>query len=965
MQSWWNVPWADSMVVWRPVCARRSRSEWRETIARLRQRLSECRLQALLRLLDGAEAVLAGREPASDFFVAGRGQRWQEILLALQAVVNNQPATDFSGDTARLLWSLSIHEDGCLRAITPLEQKRGPRGWGRPQGISLGRLLDNGRMPLDDARIVRAIRTVPGSTSRHYLDLAAAIVELVGHPRVVVSTAPEEIVDLSETPPELALIRQGEHFVMRIEPPLRASTQAAIEYYQASPEERREAEALRLITLVHDTPQRLRLVRFTAAQRHAAQLIAGELTVPASTGAAQLEKTLHLLSAHFQIDADSAQAARQVDSDSRLHAELSPVGESLRLRLVVTPLGANGPRLPPGSGRRQVMAVLGGETVGGERDFAAERHHLEAVLDALPFLDDADADGGWLIEDLEQALHVVETLPTLPAVAAVDWPQGKRLRVVRLDPRRLRVRVSRAGDWFRLSGQATVDEGLVLTLETLLGAATASSRFVPIGDGVYAALTRALKQIAAVLESDRHGSKVPLIAAAWLDALLADTETAATADFRRAIEGLRLAQASEPKLPSLLQASLRPYQEDGYRWAIRLATAGIGGCLADDMGLGKTLQALAVLLQRAAGGPALVIAPTSVCGNWLAEAQRFAPSLKTRLYSEARDGEREAVLATAGPHDLLIVSYMLLQLSPERFSGRTWHTVIADEAQAIKNAATRRSQAVFGLTTDFRLALTGTPVENRLADLWSIMRFANPGLLGNSKRFNQRFAAPIERYGDRAAQHILRRLIAPFVLRRTKSEVLQELPQRTELVLTVSPDGAEAAHYEALRRLATQEIAQTRDHAAPTDLRFTILTQLTRLRRAACDPRLTSPLLGIAGAKVQAFAELASELTANGHKALVFSQFVDFLSLLREPLDAAGIRYQYLDGATPAADRSRRVAAFQAGDGDLFLISLKAGGFGLNLTAADYVVITDPWWNPAAEDQAMGRAHRIGQLRPV
>ncbi len=859
------------MAVWRPACARHSRSEWRETIARLRQRLSECRLQALLRLLDGAEAVLAGREPASDFFVAGRGQRWQEILLALQAVVSNQPATDFSGDTARLLWSLSIHEDGCLRAITPLEQKRGPRGWGRPQGISLGRLLDNGRMPLDDARIVRAIRTVPGSTSRHYLDLAAAIVELVGHPRVVVSTAPEEIVDLSETPPELALIRQGEHFVMRIEPPLRASTQAAIEYYQASPEERREAEALRLITLVHDTPQRLRLVRFTAAQRHAAQLIAGELTVPASTGAAQLEKTLHLLSAHFQIDADSAQAARQVDSDSRLHAELSPVGESLRLRLVVTPLGANGPRLPPGSGRRQVMAVLGGETVGGERDFAAERHHLEAVLDALPFLDDADADGGWLIEDLEQALHVVETLPTLPAVAAVDWPQGKRLRVVRLDPRRLRVRVSRAGDWFRLSGQATVDEGLVLTLE----------------------------------------------------------------------------------------------KEDGYRWAIRLATAGIGGCLADDMGLGKTLQALAVLLQRAAGGPALVIAPSSVCGNWLAEAQRFAPSLKTRLYSEARDGEREAVLATAGPHDLLIVSYMLLQLSPERFSGRTWHTVIADEAQAIKNAATRRSQAVFGLTTDFRLALTGTPVENRLADLWSIMRFANPGLLGNSKRFNQRFAAPIERYGDRAAQHILRRLIAPFVLRRTKSEVLQELPQRTELVLTVSPDGAEAAHYEALRRLATQEIAQTRDHAAPTDLRFTILTQLTRLRRAACDPRLTSPLLGIAGAKVQAFAELASELTANGHKALVFSQFVDFLSLLREPLDAAGIRYQYLDGATPAADRSRRVAAFQAGDGDIFLISLKAGGFGLNLTAADYVVITDPWWNPAAEDQAMGRAHRIGQLRPV
>jgi SNF2 family DNA or RNA helicase len=195
--------------------------------------------------------------------------------------------------------------------------------------------------------------------------------------------------------------------------------------------------------------------------------------------------------------------------------------------------------------------------------------------------------------------------------------------------------------------------------------------------------------------------------------------------------------------------------------------------------------------------------------------------------------------------------------------------------------------------------------------------------------------------------------------------VLQELPPRTELVLSISPDAAEAAHYEALRRQAAEEIDATLDRAPPAQARFNILAQLTRLRRAACDPRLCTPELGIIGAKVQAFAELASELVANGHKALVFSQFVDFLQILREPLDAAGIRYQYLDGGTPATERTRRVASFQTGDGDLFLISLKAGGFGLNLTAADYVVIADPWWNPAAEDQAMGRAHRIGQIRPV
>jgi SNF2 family DNA or RNA helicase len=283
----------------------------------------------------------------------------------------------------------------------------------------------------------------------------------------------------------------------------------------------------------------------------------------------------------------------------------------------------------------------------------------------------------------------------------------------------------------------------------------------------------------------------------------------------------------------------------------------------------------------------------------------------------------------------------------------------------MKNAAAKRSLAVFELEADFRMALTGTPVENRLAELWSIMRFANPGLLGSPARFAERFATPIERNRDREAQHLLKRLIGPFLLRRTKAQVLRELPPRTELVIAVAPTAVEAAHYEALRRQAVKEAEGALATAPAGQARFNVLAQLTRLRRAACDPRLVSRELDVPGAKVQAFADLAVELAANGHKTLVFSQFVDFLTLLRQPLDAAGIAYQYLDGATPAAERTRRVAAFQAGEGDLFLISLKAGGFGLNLTAADYVLITDPWWNPAAEDQAMGRAHRIGQSRPV
>ncbi len=942
--------------------------EWRDTIQSLREQLNECRLTALLRMLDGAQAVLEGRDPPSGFFVAGPAEQWREILIALQSLGGDQ-AAETGGEVTRLLWTVEIGKQGNLLAIKPLEQKRGPRGWSRPKAISLARIAGNQNLPAWDAKVARALRAEPGYTSRYHLDLATAIVALVAHPCVALAETPGQLIDLTEAAPELELVRQGDRFVMRIEPPLRPA-KVGDEYY-LSADERREAEALSLITLVSDGPQRLRLVRFSATQRQAARLVSGRFAVPTDTPEAQpeLEKTLRALAAHFQVHADSAQAARQVSSDSRLHAELSPVGDDLSLRLVVAPLGPAGPRLPAATGRVRLLAVQGSETVGTERDLTSERRNLETVLDALPFLDSSDGVSEWLIEDPEQALGLVETLPTLPAIAAVEWPKGKSVRVITVDTRQLGLRVSRERDWFRLSGQATLDEGLVLQLETLLGAAREKTRFVPMGNGVYAALTRSLKQklsdLAAVLETDKDGSKAPMIAAAWLDEVLEGTETEVSKDFRQAIDRLRSAQATEPKLPSLLQATLRPYQEDGYQWAIRLASAGMGGCLADDMGLGKTLQALGVLLERAAGGPALVIAPTSVCGNWLAEAQRFAPTLNVRIYSEAGDSERDELVSQAGPQDVLIVSYTLLLLAQERFAGRRWHTIVADEAQAIKNAAAKRSQAVFELAADFRLAMTGTPVENRLADLWSIMRFANPGLLGSVHRFNERFAGPIERNRDRDAQHVLKRLVGPFVLRRTKSEVLQDLPPRTELILTVTPEAAEAAHYEALRREAANEIDATLDAAPEAQARFNILAQLTRLRRAACDPRLCSPEFGITGAKVQAFAELASELIASGHKALVFSQFVDFLQVLREPLDEAGVRYQYLDGSTPAAERSRRVAAFQAGDGDLFLISLKAGGFGLNLTAADYVVITDPWWNPAAEDQAMGRAHRIGQLRPV
>ncbi|HET9123090.1 MAG TPA: DEAD/DEAH box helicase [Acidiferrobacteraceae bacterium] len=939
---------------------------WHQMVQELAAVLEACGLQALLALVRQAASALAGEVPAAGSFFGGPREPWRDVLAALAALDVPEPVADTGRRSDRLLWALKIDEEGALEDLYPLEQKHSQRGWSKPRPLSLGRLMRAEDWPPCDRAVLACIRADPHYSGRYVLDKALALQALIGHPAVVLADAPERCIELVEGRPTLEVERAGAQLTMRIDPPLRHLRHGE-ERLCRDHAQRRDLEALRLVTLLHESPQRVRVVRFTPEQKRAAHLVAGTFAAPIAAQE-EIGKALKALARHFEVHGDTGGDVRCIPADAGVRAELAPAGEGVSLRLVVAPLGASGPRLAPGRGRSRLLAVVDGEAVVTERDLAAEREALERVVEALPGLERDTSGHEWILGDPEQALGLVEILPNTPGVTAVDWPRGQKVRVVTLDNRHMDVSVSRDRNWFRVAARA-VDQGLMLELDQLLDAVREKSRFVPMGEGVYVALTRALRQklqdLAAVLETDTHGSRVPAFAAAWLDAVVDGMALEDPADFRAEIERLQQAQQLEPVLPSGLQAELRSYQEDGYRWAVRLAAAGLGGVLADDMGLGKTLQALAVLLERASKGPALIVAPTSVCGNWLAETLRFAPSLQPAVYGAIDEDLRAERVAQAGAHELLIVSYTLLQGAQERFSDRRWATVIVDEAQAIKNAAAKRSQAVFDLPADFRLALSGTPVENRLSELWSIMNFANPGLLGTQRRFNERFAGPIERARDRAAQQTLRRLVGPFILRRTKSQVLQELPPRTELVLAVTQENVEAAYYESLRREAVAATQQVLAAGAGPQARFNILAQITRLRRAACDPRLTRPDWTLPGAKVQVFAALAEELAAGGHRALVFSQFVDFLKLLRTPLDELGITYQYLDGSTPAAERSRKVQAFQEGDGTVFLISLKAGGFGLNLTAADYVVITDPWWNPAAEDQAMGRAHRMGQLRPV
>jgi superfamily II DNA or RNA helicase len=402
------------------------------------------------------------------------------------------------------------------------------------------------------------------------------------------------------------------------------------------------------------------------------------------------------------------------------------------------------------------------------------------------------------------------------------------------------------------------------------------------------------------------------------------------------------------KLPDGVMAELRHYQEQGVDWLSFARDAELGAVLADDMGLGKTLQTICVLKGRA-----LVVCPKSVVHNWAAEIARFRPSLRTAVYHGA---ERE-LDHTA---DVTLTTYAVLRLDLRELASEDWDIVVLDEAQAIKNADSQTARAAFGLKARWRVALSGTPVENRLEELFSVMHFTNPGLLGGRADFQSRYATPIAAGNPEAGQR-LRNKIRPFVLRRLKRDVLPELPPRTDSLLYVELDEGERAVYDAVRAATQKDVLEKLSHGGSV---LHALEALLRLRQAACHSALVPGQVAERSSKIDRLLETLEELVAEEHKALVFSQWTSLLDRVEPALQAAGLGYLRLDGST--RDRAGVVAKFQSDDGPpVLLISLKAGGTGLNLTAADHVFLLDPWWNPAVEDQAKDRAHRIGQERPV
>ena len=420
-------------------------------------------------------------------------------------------------------------------------------------------------------------------------------------------------------------------------------------------------------------------------------------------------------------------------------------------------------------------------------------------------------------------------------------------------------------------------------------------------------------------------------------------------------------------VPTGLVASLRPYQQQGLNWLQFLREHGLAGVLADDMGLGKTLQTLAhILLEKEQGrltDAALIVAPVSLMGNWLREAARFTPGLRT-LVLHGQD--RHGAAADIADFDVVIAPYSLLQRDRDLWLARRWHLVVLDEAQNIKNASTGAAQVAAELDATHRLCLSGTPMENHLGELWSLFHFLMPGFLGSQKRFKELFRTPIEKHGDSERLTQLRARVTPFMLRRTKREVATELPDKVESIAGVTLEGKQADLYETIRLTTEKAVRDALADKGLAQSQIQILDALLKLRQVCCDPRLV-PLASAQkiqqSAKLDLLMELLPEMLAEGRKVLLFSQFTSMLELIEEALKARDLPWVKLTGQS--RNRDAIIDRFTSGEVPLFLISLKAGGVGLNLPQADTVIHYDPWWNPAVENQATDRAHRIGQLQNV
>jgi superfamily II DNA or RNA helicase len=620
----------------------------------------------------------------------------------------------------------------------------------------------------------------------------------------------------------------------------------------------------------------------------------------------------------------------------------------------------------PGEEQRKLVALqlpygeipqLAGS--GKERPPRPGPHVLLDGLAALTFVEQVlpqlECEGVRIILDGEVREYRKTTSPPSVEVAAVERPNS--------------------ADWFDLRVKVSID-GEVIPFEDLFVALTEGQDFLILETGVYFSLERPeFVQLRELIEEskalhDHHRPELSINrfqASLWEDLTNLGVAIDQSARWEQTVRGLTdVSSIEDVDVPETLRATLRPYQLEGYRWLWFLWSHHLGGILADDMGLGKTLQALALICRARLvcpeQPPFLVIAPTSVVSNWSNEAAKFAPDLRVVCLTESESKRSASSGSALAGADVVITSYALLRIDNEKLAGLEWSGVILDEAQFVKNHRAKTYQCARRLAAPFKLAITGTPLENSLMDLWALLSIAAPGLFPDPDRFSEYYRRPIERSKDAIRLRQLRRRIRPLMLRRSKESVATELPPKQEQVVEVELHPKHRRIYQTHLQRERQKVLGLIEDLDRN--RFTVLRSLTLLRRLSLDAALVDETQGtIPAAKTDVLLQDLGELVGEGHQALVFSQFTTFLSRIRTRLAEAEIPYAYLDGRT--RNRERVIQRFRDKTASVFLISLKAGGFGLNLAEADYCFVLDPWWNPAIEAQAVDRTHRIGQTKTV
>ncbi|MBF0275677.1 MAG: DEAD/DEAH box helicase, partial [Nitrospinae bacterium] len=629
----------------------------------------------------------------------------------------------------------------------------------------------------------------------------------------------------------------------------------------------------------------------------------------------------------------------------------------------------------PGNGAQRIFGSIDNNRIYVERNQESEVEEANKIVEEATLSEFETSDYSYNITDKFDAIDIFEKLHSISLKEKnidLAWTNKTKSLCIKntVSPQAMNITISNKKDWFEIEGTISI-EGEERKLTEVLDEINKGRKYLPIGKGGYIKFSDLLRKNLQLLSASTNRNKDTLeatsIALPIINEFLEHVGMAnRSKEWNDLTERLDTLTKINPTVPEQLKTTLRDYQVEGYQWMVKMSEWGPGVCLADDMGLGKTIQSLALLLYRLKKnkGPALIIAPTSVGFNWIEECLKFAPELNPIPY---REEKRSKLLKKLRNNDILITSYYIATLDKSSLSKVNWGTLILDEAQAIKNSRTQRSKAVKLLKADWTLALTGTPMENNLGELWSLFWVVSPMVLGNWNHFKTNFAEPLLNNPGNETKNNLTKILKPFLLRRTKDEVLKELPSRTENYLYVEPSQAEIKLYNSLKTDAILDIKKlsNADENLNGTKRMKVLAWLTKLRQACCHPKLVLPNTYIASSKMNIFIKTVQELISEGHRTLVFSQFTSYLTLVKQVVEKENISYQYLDGSVPAKEREKRVKAFQAGEGELFLISLRAGGSGLNLTGANYVIHLDPWWNPAVEDQASDRAHRIGQEKPV